>query len=81
VARFAADEDKCQVIVTSRPYAYDDPKWRLPEDQFAVVRLAPFDDPQIEVFNEAWYTQVMGPRRDWSQEQCRLRASWLTRTF
>ncbi len=81
VARFAADEDKCQVIVTSRPYAYDDTKWRLPDDQFAVVRLAPFDDPQIEAFITAWYTQVMGPRRDWSQEQFHLRASRLTRTI
>ena len=81
IAQFAATEDQCQIVVTSRPYAYDNPQWQLPQDQFVVVRLAPFAQEQIEAFNNAWYSQVMGPRRDWSQEQCQKRASRLTRTI
>ena len=81
IAQFAKTEDKCQIVVTSRPYAYTNPQWQLPEDQFMVVRLAPFGSEQIEAFNHAWYSRVMGPRRDWSKEQCKKRAFRLTRTI
>ena len=82
VAEFAAMEAQCQVVVTSRPYAYAaGARWRLPDDEFVVVDLAPFGQAQIEAFNKAWYTRVMGPRRDWSTEQCELRAARLSRTI
>ena len=81
ISEFATMEDQCQIVVTSRPYAYTNPQWQLPQDQFVVVRLAPFAQEQIEAFNNAWYSQVMGPRRDWSEEQCTKRASRLTRTI
>ncbi|MCA9873664.1 MAG: SUMF1/EgtB/PvdO family nonheme iron enzyme [Anaerolineales bacterium] len=91
VASFAATENKCQVVVTSRPYAYADkaneseaqPKvsWRLPDDQFAVVTLASFGQEQIETFCQAWYMQVMKPRRGWDEPTCQNRADWLARTI
>ncbi|MCP4428153.1 MAG: SUMF1/EgtB/PvdO family nonheme iron enzyme, partial [Chloroflexi bacterium] len=81
VTDFAKTEKQCQVIVTSRPYAYSaKAKWRLPESRFPVVRLAPFAEAQIEAFNEAWYVRVMGPRRGWDAGQCRQRAALLTQT-
>ena len=81
IAQFAKMEDQCQIVVTSRPYAYDNTQWQLPQDQFMVVRLAPFGREQIEAFNSAWYSQVMGPRRNWDIEQCQISAARLTRTI
>ena len=81
VTEFAATETQCQIVVMSRPYAYTNPQWQLPEDQFVVVSLAPFGEAQIEAFNTAWYSAVMGPRRDWSSAQCQKRADRLTRTI
>ncbi|MCP4426005.1 MAG: SUMF1/EgtB/PvdO family nonheme iron enzyme [Chloroflexi bacterium] len=82
VTDFAATEKACQIIVTSRPYAYaDKAKWRLPDRQFPVVTLAPFADEQIKTFNKAWYTRVMGPRRGWDADQCQQRAALLTQTL
>ncbi|MBK8989793.1 MAG: SUMF1/EgtB/PvdO family nonheme iron enzyme [Chloroflexi bacterium] len=91
VADFAATEKKCQVVVTSRPYAYLDkaaegkaqPKvtWRLPDDQFAVVTLASFGPEQIKAFCRAWYTRVMRPRRGWDEAESQQRADWLARTI
>ena len=82
VTDFADTEKQCQVVVTSRPYAYTDKaKWRLPADRFPVVTLAPFADEQITAFNEAWYTRVMGPRRGWDAAQCQQRAGVLTQTL
>ncbi|PIE79718.1 MAG: hypothetical protein CSA11_10855 [Chloroflexi bacterium] len=82
VERFAASETGCQIVITSRPYAYDaDAAWRLPPKAFPVVRLAPFGREQIEAFNQAWYTQVIKPRRDWSLEKCQQEAARLSRTI
>ena len=82
VVDFAAAEKQCQVMVTSRPYAYtEEAQWRLPAAQFPVVSLAPFADEQITAFNRAWYVRVMGPRRGWDDDQCRQRAEILTNTL
>lgn len=82
VTDFAATEKRCQIVITSRPYAYTEKaQWRLPADLFPVVSLAPFADEQIAAFNQAWYTRVMGPRRGWDAEQCRLRADVLSQTL
>lgn len=81
VEKFAEMEEQCQVVVTSRPYAYEDSEWQLPDDQFVVVRLASFEAEQIEAFNEAWYTKVIKNRRNWSEAECRREAAQLSRTI
>ena len=76
VEKFAEIEKQCQVVVTSRPYAYEDPDsdWQLPDDQFVVVRLASFEPEQIKAFNEAWYIGVIKQRRGWTIERCQQEA-------
>lgn len=82
VEKFAKIEKGCQVVVTSRPYAYEtDTAWRLPDDEFVVVQLAPFAAEQIEAFNEAWYTKVIEKRRGWPVERCQQAAARLSRTI
>ena len=81
VEKFAEMEEQCQVVVTSRPYAYEDSEWQLPDDQFVVVRLASFEPEQIEAFNEAWYTKVIRHRRNWSKAECQREAAQLSRTI
>jgi formylglycine-generating enzyme required for sulfatase activity len=82
VEKFAEMEPQCQVVVTSRPYAYEgSAEWRLPDDQFVVVSLAPFAAQQIEDFNQAWYDEVIRLRRNWSGEECQREADQLSRTI
>ena len=79
---FAATHSRCQLIVTGRPYAYEaEAAWRLPEEDFPVVRLAPFAPEQIAAFNETWYLKVMAKRRGWTQTECQARANILTETI
>ncbi|MDX9990886.1 MAG: SUMF1/EgtB/PvdO family nonheme iron enzyme [Anaerolineales bacterium] len=47
---------KSRVLLTARPYAYADPKWRLPG--FQLLALAPFDEEQANRFIERWYQAV-----------------------
>jgi hypothetical protein len=56
VERFAQDFPHCRVLVTSRPYAYQDPAWRLAG--FELRRLTDFSREQIQNFIEKWYRQV-----------------------
>ncbi|MEE8586305.1 MAG: SUMF1/EgtB/PvdO family nonheme iron enzyme, partial [Acidobacteriota bacterium] len=46
----------CRILVTARPYAYQNEKWRLPG--FEVRRLADFSPEQVESFIERWYRHV-----------------------
>lgn len=45
-----------RVLLTARPYAYADPKWRLPN--FQLLALAPFDEEQANRFIVRWYQAV-----------------------
>ena len=45
--------DNTRFIVTARPYAYTDPRWRLKE--FASFFLTPFDQEQRARFIQGWY--------------------------
>ncbi len=53
-----------RVIVTARPYAYADPRWRLPG--FYALTLAPLNQVQIENFVSRWY-QAVQPLMDWNE--------------
>ncbi len=56
VKQFASDFPHCRILVTSRPYAYQDPKAHLA--RFEVRRLAPFTPEQVERFIRRWYEHV-----------------------
>lgn len=45
----------CRVLVTSRPYAYQDPKWKLDNEGFTNVRLSEFNELQISNYIHKWY--------------------------
>ena len=59
VANFASryNHPRNRYLVTCRVYAYQDPRWQLPE-VFPVYTLAPFTDERIEAFIDAWYREV-----------------------
>jgi formylglycine-generating enzyme required for sulfatase activity/energy-coupling factor transporter ATP-binding protein EcfA2 len=56
VERFARDFDRCRILVTSRPYAYQNPAWHLAG--FEVRRLADFSPEQVQDFIAKWYAQI-----------------------
>jgi formylglycine-generating enzyme required for sulfatase activity len=55
---------RSRVLVTARPYAYADPRWRLPG--FQTLVLAPFDEGQVSRFLARWY-QAVGPVMGWDE--------------
>jgi len=56
--------EKSRILVTARPYAYDQPEWQLPG--FHVLHLAEFDRGQIEQFVHRWY-QAVRPTMGWDE--------------
>jgi formylglycine-generating enzyme required for sulfatase activity len=56
VEQFARDYPHCRILVTSRPYAYQDPDAYLAG--FEVRRLAPFTPEQVQAFIHRWYEHV-----------------------
>mgnify|MGYP001139236429 CR=1 FL=1 len=56
VERFTRDFPHCRVLVTSRPYAYQDPEAHLA--RFDVRTLAPFTPEQAQTFIHRWYKHV-----------------------
>ncbi|MCB1859994.1 MAG: SUMF1/EgtB/PvdO family nonheme iron enzyme [Gammaproteobacteria bacterium] len=50
-----------RVLITARPYAYDDEQWRLPG--IPVARLDALDEPAIRFFIRQWYACVALPRK------------------
>jgi formylglycine-generating enzyme required for sulfatase activity/energy-coupling factor transporter ATP-binding protein EcfA2 len=74
---FCAPLDKCKVVVTSREYAYTkEDSWRLPENEFPVVELAPFSEEQIGAFAQTWYGAV-GRKKLWDRKKCDAEAESL----
>jgi predicted NACHT family NTPase len=65
---------KCRIVVTSRPYAYQNPKWQLRE--FAQATLAPFSEGQIKQFIQGWYGYLRHYYK-WSEEIQQARAQQL----
>ena len=46
----------CRILVTARPYAYQNEAWRLPG--FEVRHLVDFNDEQIGQFIDGWYRHI-----------------------
>ena len=53
ILAFVGDFPNVRVLVTSRPYAYQDPNWRLPG--FNQTTLLDFTPQQIKSYIERWY--------------------------
>jgi len=62
---FAAPLKQSIVMVTARPYAYDNPKWRLAH--FEVLDLLGFSSEQIERFISNFYDSVRGVK-NWDED-------------
>ncbi len=56
VQDFAQACPQVRLVVTSRPYAYREEKWKL--EAFEEHSLAPFSPAQIEKFVRAWYNTM-----------------------
>lgn len=70
ITAFAAPLENCKVVVTCREYAYKaGAAWRLPEAEFPVVELAPFNLEQVAAFVQTWY-RVVGPQKGWDETKC-----------
>ncbi len=65
---------KSRILVTARPYAYDQPRWRLPD--FQVLHLAGFSEEQVRQFVRRWY-QAVRPVTGWDEETARGRGERL----
>jgi len=65
-------------VVTSRPYAYQNPAWQLAG--FFPTTLAPFNRGQIEQFIERWY-RYLGVLNHWSAENRGRRVAQLTQAI
>jgi formylglycine-generating enzyme required for sulfatase activity len=79
VRNFADALPECgRVLLTARPYAYADPKWRLAG--FAELALAPFDASQVAHFIGHWYGAVR-PVMGWDQPTADQRGSALERAI
>ncbi len=63
-----------RILLTARPYAYADPKWRVPN--FQLLALAPFDEEQAKRFIERWY-QAVRPVMGWDASTARERSERL----
>lgn len=84
IAAFAALQEKFQIVITCRKYAYDKDKanhvWPLSENDFPVVELALFNLRQIKAFTQCW-CQAVGPQRGWNQQKCHDEATKLYQTI
>jgi formylglycine-generating enzyme required for sulfatase activity len=73
VEDFVVSFPLCRILVTSRPYAYQEWNWRF--DGFKEAVLAPFDSSQIRHFVDRWYAhmgQVLCLRREHVKQRARL---------
>ena len=70
----ALPRDSSRVVVTARPYAYTDPRWRL--SGFETLVLAPFSEEQVNRFVARWY-QAVRPAMGWDEATARERGDRL----
>ncbi|HRQ38912.1 MAG TPA: SUMF1/EgtB/PvdO family nonheme iron enzyme [Chloroflexota bacterium] len=59
ILQFVREFPQVQIVVTSRPYAYQNPAWQLPG--FGQTTLLDFTPTQINSYIDRWY-EVAGPQ-------------------
>lgn len=75
ILQFARDFPKARVVVTSRPYAYQDPDWQLPD--FNQTTLLDFSQEQIERYIDRWYDVAAPLDPNLGEERARQYAAQL----
>ena len=58
VAAFLKRYSKSRFIVTCRVLSYQNPEWRLDQEDFPLFELAAFDEDKIDAFISAWYEDL-----------------------
>jgi formylglycine-generating enzyme required for sulfatase activity/energy-coupling factor transporter ATP-binding protein EcfA2 len=56
--QWRASAPDCRILVTSRPLPYRRPDWRLPESDFQMAMLRPFDRERIDRFVRDWFFEL-----------------------
>jgi formylglycine-generating enzyme required for sulfatase activity len=74
IEHFAAPLKQSIVVVTARPYTYDNPKWHLPH--FEILDLLNFSSEQIKSFISRFYESVQVVK-NWDNTLVELRKSGL----
>ena len=74
VRDLAASLRKARLLLTARPYAYADPRWRLAG--FPILALAPFSPEQAGRFVDRFYAAVRGSM-NWGETEATTRAGRL----
>ncbi len=71
VQGFAKRFPKVRLVVTSRPYAYEENDWRL-EGDFTTTKLKPFDEGQRREFTTKWFAHA-APKKGLSTSEAETR--------
>jgi formylglycine-generating enzyme required for sulfatase activity len=79
VLDFCRQFPRVRILLTSRTYAYQRQKWRLPG--FEEAMLAPFNPEQIERFVDRWYAHMAQVRSGLTPEEAQGRAAILQRAI
>ncbi len=58
IDQFAGRYGNAWLLVTCRVASYQQAEWRLPEERFPKLELAPFDTDKIQRFITAWYDEM-----------------------
>lgn len=75
IEEFCASFPKCRVVISSRPYAYQEERWRLP--RFAETLLAPFDLWQIERFIDYYFLHLLSAQTPLAVQEAQTQANGL----
>lgn len=75
IEEFSASFPKCRVVISSRPYAYQEERWRLPH--FAETHLAPFDLWQMERFIDYYFLHLLGAHTPLAVQEAQTQANVL----
>ncbi|MEM7800868.1 MAG: SUMF1/EgtB/PvdO family nonheme iron enzyme [Chloroflexota bacterium] len=77
IIRFQRDFPQVRIVVTTRPYAYQSPEWKLPG--FEEVTLLDFNEEQIETYVDLWYAEAGAIDPDLGSERAAQFATQLKR--
>lgn len=75
IEEFSASFPKCRIVISSRPYAYQEERWRLP--RFAETHLAPFDLWQMERFIDYYFLHLLGAHTPLAIQEAQTQANVL----
>lgn len=75
IEEFSASFPKCRIVISSRPYAYQEKRWQLP--RFAETHLAPFDLWQMDRFIDYYFLHLLGAHTPLAIQEAQTQANVL----